>query len=140
MKTQLSIHDQSVPVKSTPASSCARTPVAITARKGRAPDVVASPAPWPMSVNALMADWCGRYAPERDDVTAQALDGARHRALRRTVRGKDPRHEVFGDARHDGCDRAPGSDLPRGRTSRHQHLPDRHLRCGYAADRHRVVR
>ena len=25
---------------------------------------------------ALMADWCGRYAPERDDVTAQALDGA----------------------------------------------------------------
>jgi hypothetical protein len=29
-----------------------------------------------MSGNALMADWCGRYAPERDDVTAQALDGA----------------------------------------------------------------
>src|SRR3954466_9172561 len=53
-KIQLSIHDQSVPVKSMPTSSCASTPVAITARKGRAPDVVARPAPWPMSVNALM--------------------------------------------------------------------------------------
>src|SRR3954467_337521 len=53
-KLQLSIHDQSVPVKSMPTSSCASTPVAITARKGRAPDVVARPAPWPMSGNALM--------------------------------------------------------------------------------------
>src|SRR3954454_19227038 len=53
-KIQLSIHDQSVPVKSMQTSSCASTPVAITARKGRAPDVVARPAPWPMSVNALM--------------------------------------------------------------------------------------
>src|SRR5690242_9965898 len=111
MKTQLSIHAQSVPLKSMPAFSCASTPVAITASKGRAPDVVASPAPWPMSVNALMADWCGRYAPERDDVTAQALDGARHRALRRTLRGKDPRHEVLGDARHDGHHGATRSDL-----------------------------
>jgi hypothetical protein len=52
------------------------TPVVITAMKGRAPEVLASPAPWPMSVKVLMADWCGRYAPVRDDVTAQALDGA----------------------------------------------------------------
>src|SRR3954447_14182865 len=77
MKIQLSIQAQSVPVKSTPASSCAITPVVITARKGRAPVVVASPAPCPMSVNALMAEWCGRYAPGRDDDTSHALDDAR---------------------------------------------------------------
>src|SRR3954451_10841815 len=123
MKTQLSIHDQSVPVKSTPASSCARTPVAITAMNGRAPDVVASPAPWPMSGNALMAEWCGRYAPERDDVTAQALDGARHRALRRTVRGSPPRNEVLRNAGHDGRDRAARGHLAGGRTAGHQHVP-----------------
>jgi hypothetical protein len=76
MKTQLSIQDQSVPLKSMPASSWAMTPAVITAMKGRAPEVLASPAPWPMSVKVLMADWCGRYAPVRDDVTAQALDGA----------------------------------------------------------------
>src|SRR3954465_13002003 len=126
-KSQLSIHDQSVPVKSTPTSSCASTPVVMTARNGRAPDVVASPVPWPMSANVLKAEWCGRYAPERDDVTAQALVGARHRALRRTVRGKDPRHEVFGDARHDGRDRTAGGDLARGRAAGHEHVPARHV-------------
>src|SRR3954451_16526843 len=140
MKTQVSIQDQSVPVKSTPASSCASTPAVITARNGRAPDGAATPDPWRMSVKALKADWCGRYAPERDDVTAQALDAARHRALRRTVRGSHPRHEVLGDARHDGHHRAARSDLAGRRSARYEHVPTRDVRRGDAADRNGVVR
>src|SRR4051795_9586638 len=111
MNTQLSIHAQSVPVKLTPASSCASTPVVITAMNGRAPEVVASPAPCPMSVNALKSGVTRSVGSGRDDVTAQALDGARHRALRRTVRGPHPGHEVLDDARHDGRDRTARGDL-----------------------------
>ena len=54
MKIQLSIQAQSVPVKFTPASSCAMTPVVITTRNGRAPEEVARPVPCPMSVKALI--------------------------------------------------------------------------------------
>src|SRR4051794_20357940 len=115
MKIQLSIQDQSVCEKSMPASACAITPVVMTTRKGRAPEVVASPAPCPMSVNALKSGVTRSVGSGRDDVTAQALDGARHRALRRTVRGPHSGHEVLGDARHDGRDRPARGDLARGR-------------------------
>src|SRR4051794_29115943 len=104
IQIQLSIHDQSVPLKFVPASACASTPATIGGTSGRAPLAVARPAPCPMSMKAVIGE-------QASPVRSGADDRARHRAVRGAVRSAHPRHEVVGDARPDGRDRAAGSDL-----------------------------
>ena len=58
-------------------------------------------------------------------VQAPAVDDARHRALRGAVRRAHAGHEVLGDARPDGADRAPRRDLAGRRPARHVDVPAR---------------
>ena len=64
-----------------------------------------------------------------------AVDVARPRALRRAVRPAHEGHEVLGDARPDGADRARRRDLAGRRPARHLDVPARVLRRADEPDR-----
>ena len=69
----------------------------------------------------------------RTSTGAAAVDRPGHRALRSAVRRAHEGHEVLGDARPDGADRARRRDLARRRAARHLDVPGRLLRL---ADEH----
>ena len=73
-------------------------------------------------------------------ITTAAIHGPGHRALRRAVRGAHEGHEVLGDARSDGADRARRRDLARRRPARHLDVPARLLRVADEHGRRQFVR
>src|SRR3954469_5333267 len=75
---------KSVPSKSRPVSSRARAPARSAGRKGRTPLAPESPAPWPMSMNRLIAQLrCGRRMTIDDELRPMARGPSTTRDLER---------------------------------------------------------
>src|SRR5207244_3266544 len=115
-------------------SSAMRDLMALTERAevislaGGLPDTSTFPADTYASLMATVAEEACARALQYGPTEGFAVDGARPRALRGSVRAAHEGHEVLRDARPDGADRARRGDLARRRAARHVDVPGRHLR------------